>query len=60
MVPEENIFKELLKKFHLIAISTRVFNAIKFCEKKFKVDFPSNIPAKFGQNWPRGFGGEDV
>ena len=31
-VPEE-IFKELLKKFHVITMATRVFNGIKFCEQ---------------------------
>ena len=26
----------------------------------FEEDLQRNIPAKFGQNWPRGLGGEDV
>ena len=35
-VPEEKIFKELLKKFNFIAMATRVFNGIKFCEQFLK------------------------
>ena len=34
--PEEKIFKELLKKFHFIAMATRVFDGIKFCEQFLK------------------------
>ena len=26
----------------------------------FEEDLPRNIPAKFGPNWRRGLGGEDV
>ena len=33
MVPEEKIFKELLKKFNFVAMATRVFDGIKFCEQ---------------------------
>ena len=33
VVPEEKIFKELLKKFNFVAIATRVFDGIKFCEQ---------------------------
>ena len=36
MVREENIFTELLKKFHFIAMATRVFDRIKFCEPFLK------------------------
>ena len=32
-VPDERIFKELLKKFQFVAMATRVFDGIKFCEK---------------------------
>ena len=35
-VPEEKIIKELLKKFHLVAMATRVFNRNKFCEQILK------------------------
>ena len=35
-VPEEKIFKELLKKFHFAAMATRVFDRIQFCEQFFK------------------------
>ena len=35
-VPEEKIFKELLKKFHFIAMATRVFDGIKFCKQFLK------------------------
>ena len=35
MVPEK-IFKELLKKFNFIAMATRVFDRIKFCEHFLK------------------------
>ena len=35
-VQEEKIFKELLKKFHFIAMATRVFDRIKFCEQLLK------------------------
>ena len=31
-VSEEKIFKEFLKKFHLVAMATRIFDGIKFCE----------------------------
>ena len=36
MVPEEKIFKELLKKFNFVAMATRVFDGIKFCEQFLK------------------------
>ena len=39
-------------------MATRVFDGIKFCEQFLK-NLLRNIPAKFGQNWPSGFG-EDV
>ena len=55
-VPEEKIFKELVKKFHFVAMATRVFDGIKFCEQFFEEDLPRNIPAKFGPNWPGSFG----
>ena len=35
MVPEE-IFEELLKKFNFVAMATRVFDGIKFCEQFLK------------------------
>ena len=35
-VPEEKIFKELLKKFNFIAMATRVFDGIKFCQQFLK------------------------
>ena len=35
-VPEEKIFKELIKKFHFIAMATRVFDGIKFCKQFLK------------------------
>ena len=35
-VPEEKSFKELLKKFHFIAMATRFFDGIKFCEQFLK------------------------
>ena len=40
-------------------MANRVFDGVKFCEQ-YKVDFPRNIPAKFGPNWPSRLGGEDV
>ena len=33
------IFKELLKKFHFVAMATRVFHVIKFCEQSLKRTF---------------------
>ena len=35
-VLEEKIFKELLKKFNFVAMATRVFDGIKFCEQVLK------------------------
>ena len=35
-VSEEKIFKEFLKKFHLVAMATRVFDGIKFCTQFLK------------------------
>ena len=35
-VLEEKIFKEFLKKFHLVSMETRVFDGIKFCEQLLK------------------------
>ena len=35
-LPEEKIFKELLKKFHFVDMATRVFDGIKFCEQFLK------------------------
>ena len=36
LVSEEKIFKEFAKKFHLVAMATRVFDGIKFCEQVLK------------------------
>ena len=36
MVQEKIILKELLKKFQLVTIATRVFDEIKFCEQILK------------------------
>ena len=35
-VSEEKIFKELLKKFNFVAMATRIFDGIKFCEQLLK------------------------
>ena len=35
-VLEDKIFKELLKKFNFVAMATRVFDGIKFCEHVLK------------------------
>ena len=35
-VSEEKIFIELLKKFHFVAMATRVFDGIKICEQFLK------------------------
>ena len=35
-VSEEKIFKELLKNFNFVAMATRVFDGIKFCEQFLK------------------------
>ena len=59
-VPEEKIFKELLKKFNLVTMATKVFDGIKFCKHFLKRTSKRNILAKFGPNWPSGLGGEDV
>ena len=59
-VPEEKILKELLKEIHFVTMAIKVFDRIKCCEQIFKKNFPRNIPAKFGPNWPSGLGGEDV
>ena len=42
-VPEEKIFKELLWKFHFVAIPTRVFDGTKFCEQFLKKKKKSNL-----------------
>ena len=54
----ENIFKELPRKLHLVAMATRVFDGIEFCEQFLKEDLTRNIPAKFGPKWPRSLGGD--
>ena len=36
VVSEEKIFKEFLKKFHLVVMATRVFDGIKFCKHFLK------------------------
>ena len=59
-VSEKKIFKEFLKKFHLVTMATRVFDGIKFCKHFFKQDHPRNIPAKFGSNCSSSLGGVDV
>ena len=56
MVPEENIFKELFKKLHVVAMATWVFDEIEFCNQFLK----RNIPAMFSENWPSHFGGGDA
>ena len=53
----EKIFKELPKKFHFIAMATRVFYEIKFCEQ-FLEDLQRNIPTKFGPNRPSSLWGD--
>ena len=35
-VSEEKIFNEFLEKFHLVAMATRAFDGIKFCEQLLK------------------------
>ena len=35
-VPEEKIFEKLHRKFHLVAMATRFFDGIKFCEQFLK------------------------
>ena len=35
-VSEKKIFQELLKKFNFVAMATRVFDGIKFCEQFLK------------------------
>ena len=42
VVPEE-IFKELLKKIHSVAMATRVFDGIKFCEQFSKRTFQGTL-----------------
>ena len=32
-IPEEKIFKEHLKKFYFVTMTTRVLGGIKFCEQ---------------------------
>ena len=59
MVPEEKIFKELLKKFNFIARQPEVLmesNSVN----NFEEDLVRNIPAKFGPNWPSCSGGGNV
>ena len=41
-------------------MATRVFLWNQILWIIFEEDLPRNIPAKFGQNWPSGLGGEDV
>ena len=36
-VSEEKIFKEFLQKFHFVAMATRVYDGIKFCEQFLKM-----------------------
>ena len=59
-VPEEKIFKELLKKIHFVTMTTRVFDGIKFCEQYLKRTSQGTFPAMFGPNWASGLGGEGV
>ena len=59
MVPEEKIFKKLLKNSISLPWQQEFFmesNSVN----KFLKDLPMHIPAKFGLNWPSGLGGEDV
>ena len=51
VVPEE-IFKELLKKLHLVAMATRVFNGIKFCEQFSKTTSQGTFLPSFVQTGP--------
>ena len=58
-VPEEKIFKELLKKFISLPWQPE-FLMESNSVNNFEEDLLRNIPAKFGPNWPSGLGGEDV
>ena len=60
MVIEEKIFKELLKKFNFVAMATRVFDGIKFCEQFLKRTSYSTFLPSFGSKWLSGLGGDDV
>ena len=58
MVCHKNIFKDFFSIFsHFVAMATRVFDGIKFFTIFVELH-PRNIPAKFYQDWPSGFGGE--
>ena len=55
-VSEKKIFKELLKKFNLVAMATRVFDGIKFCEhfwrgppKEHSCQVWSELAQRFGR-----------
>ena len=52
MVPEEKIFKELLKKINFVAMATRVFDGIKFSEQFFKRTSKGTFLPSLVQNGP--------
>ena len=49
---QEKIFKELLKKFNFVAMATRVFDGIKFCEQFLKSTSQGTFLPSFVQIGP--------
>ena len=52
MVPEKKTFKELLKKINFVAMATRVFDGIKFCEQFLKKTSQGTFLPSLGQIGP--------
>jgi hypothetical protein len=58
LVSEKKIFEFSAYQSILLALATMLFIRLEQKNRNFVEDHPRNIPAKFGSNWPSGFGEE--
>jgi hypothetical protein len=58
LVSEKKIFEISAKSEHIIGPGSHVEYPTGTKNRNFVQDHPRNIPAKFGSNWPSGFGEE--
>jgi hypothetical protein len=55
LVSEKKIFRNFSQSEHIIGPGSHVEYPTGMKNRHFVEDYPRNIPAKFGFNWPSGF-----
>jgi hypothetical protein len=58
LVSEKKIFEISANQSILLALAAMLNIRLERKNRHFVEDHPRNIPAKFGSNWPSGFGEE--